>query len=232
MLDRFIDIDSGLVVGQHSAYEYYTVGQRAMIPSVANRYYVVGRKKNAILSTPPQALVVENMLCADIKQVASNRIPSNCEIADVGASDAAVTGDVYIAQGADHPALYSPYILQPLSSINWIAGTAPQALLRQLQLSRDSGDASLVQEEYRCECKCRYSQLPTPCSITVVPADPSLARYTTGDEAMLKVVFDDHQRAITAGQIIALYDGEVCLGGAVIAEQPLFLGEDKEPVYL
>jgi hypothetical protein len=203
-----------------------------MIPSVANRNYVVGRKKSTLPTTPPQALAVENMLCADIKQVASNRVYSSCEIAGVNASETTVTGDVYIAQGADHPALYSPYILQPLSSINWIAGSAPPALLRQLQLSRDSGDTSSVQEGYRCECKCRYSQLPTPCTITVVPADLSHARSTTDDSVMLRIEFDVHQRAITAGQIIALYDREVCLGGAVIAEQPLFLGKDKEPVYL
>jgi tRNA-specific 2-thiouridylase len=33
----------------------------------------------------------------------------------------------------------------------------------------------------------------------------------------LDIRFDDAQRAVTPGQSVVLYDGEVCLGGAVIA---------------
>jgi tRNA-uridine 2-sulfurtransferase len=32
----------------------------------------------------------------------------------------------------------------------------------------------------------------------------------------LEVVFDEPQRAVTPGQSVVFYDGEACLGGAVI----------------
>ena len=37
------------------------------------------------------------------------------------------------------------------------------------------------------------------------------------DDGCLEVVFTRPQRAVTPGQSVVLYDGDVCLGGAVIA---------------
>jgi tRNA-specific 2-thiouridylase len=54
---------------------------------------------------------------------------------------------------------------------------------------------------YRCTAKVRYRQEDTPCTI-----------HEGG-----RVVFDIPQRAVTAGQSVVFYNGEVCLGGAVIA---------------
>lgn len=53
---------------------------------------------------------------------------------------------------------------------------------------------------YRCTAKVRYRQEDTPCTL-----------YENG-----RVVFDEAQRAVTAGQSVVFYDGEVCLGGGVI----------------
>ena len=36
------------------------------------------------------------------------------------------------------------------------------------------------------------------------------------DDGSLRVRFDAPQRAVTPGQSVVLYDGEACLGGAVI----------------
>jgi len=58
-------------------------------------------------------------------------------------------------------------------------------------------------------------------------------RYRQGDQACTlhhgpdgyRVVFDSPQRAVTPGQSVVLYDGEVCLGGGVIERaEPWFEG--------
>ncbi|MDO8272633.1 MAG: tRNA 2-thiouridine(34) synthase MnmA [Gammaproteobacteria bacterium] len=58
----------------------------------------------------------------------------------------------------------------------------------------------------RCMAKIRYRQADQAC---VVEQD--------GDEAV-RVTFTTPQRAVTPGQTIVFYDGEVCLGGAVIEQ--------------
>lgn len=55
----------------------------------------------------------------------------------------------------------------------------------------------------QCEAKVRYRQADQKCTVNI---------FNEG----LDVVFDEPQRAITPGQSIVLYDGDRCLGGAVI----------------
>ena len=57
---------------------------------------------------------------------------------------------------------------------------------------------------FRCTAKTRYRQADQPCEVHV-SADG------------LEVRFDEPQRAVTPGQSAVFYDGEACLGGAVIA---------------
>ena len=56
----------------------------------------------------------------------------------------------------------------------------------------------------RCAAKARYSQVETPCTAYPLP------------DSGLRVVFDQPQRAITAGQAVVLYDGDEVLGGGTI----------------
>lgn len=56
----------------------------------------------------------------------------------------------------------------------------------------------------RCAAKTRYSQVETPCTAYPLPGGG------------LRVVFDQPQRAITAGQAVVLYDGDEVLGGGTI----------------
>ncbi|MGM0562694.1 MAG: tRNA 2-thiouridine(34) synthase MnmA, partial [Pseudomonadota bacterium] len=57
---------------------------------------------------------------------------------------------------------------------------------------------------HRCEAKIRYRQQQQPCTVELLP------------ERRARVVFDQPQRAITAGQSVVFYDGEDCLGGGII----------------
>ena len=57
---------------------------------------------------------------------------------------------------------------------------------------------------FRCTAQTRYRQPDEPCEVAVL------------DDGCLDVRFGRPQRAVTPGQSVVLYDGEVCLGGAVI----------------
>jgi len=57
----------------------------------------------------------------------------------------------------------------------------------------------------KCKAKIRYRQVEEPCTVT-----------QKGDA--LLVEFDDPQRAITPRQSVVFYDGNTCLGGAIIKE--------------
>lgn len=58
---------------------------------------------------------------------------------------------------------------------------------------------------FACTAQTRYRQADQDCEVRVL------------DDGTLDVVFGEPQRAVTPGQSLVLYDGEVCLGGAVIA---------------
>ncbi len=58
----------------------------------------------------------------------------------------------------------------------------------------------------RCRARVRYKQTEQPATVT-----------QTGEDE-LEVVFDEPQRAITAGQAVVLYDGDLVLGGGRIAQ--------------
>ena len=69
---------------------------------------------------------------------------------------------------------------------------------------------------FGCLAQSRYRQPAEPCRVLV------------RDDGRLEVAFDRPQRAVTPGQSLVLYDGDVCLGGAVIeaTDAPLDRGHD------
>ncbi len=81
----------------------------------------------------------------------------------------------------------------------------PALVARQINLLgerlRDAGAAGL-----RCSAKIRYNHEPQPATATLVGADE------------IRVRFDSPQSAITPGQAMALFDGDVVLGGGWIEE--------------
>jgi len=58
--------------------------------------------------------------------------------------------------------------------------------------------------QFRCKAKTRYRQPDQDCQVTLL------------GNGGVQVVFDQPQRAVTPGQSVVFYDGEVCLGGGVI----------------
>lgn len=60
-------------------------------------------------------------------------------------------------------------------------------------------------DRFQCTAQTRYRQADEACEVIV------------GDDGCLEVRFANPQRAVTPGQSLVLYDGSVCLGGAVIA---------------
>jgi tRNA-specific 2-thiouridylase len=99
------------------------------------------------------------------------------------------TNTLYVVQGHDHPWLLSSALVADDAS--WTASSPPPA-------------GSLA-------AKTRYRQADAAC-LLAPPASPE-----SGPQAF-ELWFAAPQWAVTPGQSAVVYDGEVCLGGGVIAE--------------
>jgi len=95
-----------------------------------------------------------------------------------------------VAQGSDHPALFSTAL--QASQIEWINHRAPALPLR-------------------CTAKIRYRQADQVCLV-----EPDQTPGTSNGQ--VRVSFDKPQRAVTPGQAIVFYQGDICLGGGVIEQ--------------
>ena len=111
---------------------------------------------------------------------------------------------LYVVQGASHPALFSYGLLAV--DVNWISGRPPI-----------SGTAP-----FSCTAKFRYRQADQAVTVTVLPDGPCLVR------------FQQPQKAVTPGQAVVFYDGDVCLGGGTIhhiyKEEPYVLAGYTRPL--
>jgi tRNA-specific 2-thiouridylase len=62
---------------------------------------------------------------------------------------------------------------------------------------------------FECTCKIRYRQSDQKCTVEILDTP-------TETGSLVRVNFEKPQRAVTAGQWVVLYDGDVCLGGGEI----------------
>ena len=108
------------------------------------------------------------------------------------ARKAMATNTLYVVQGHDHPWLQSATLVA--TDAAWIAGAAPQG--------------------ERFAAKTRYRQPDAAC--TLVTGDGG-AGGGASETPGFTLRFDSPQWGVAPGQSAVLYDGEVCLGGGVIA---------------
>ena len=91
---------------------------------------------------------------------------------------------LYVAQGEQHPSLYTTELLG--EDVLWIT--------------------EKPQFPFRGTAKFRYRQKDIPVTV-----------YEHQDEGV-RVVYDEPVRSITPGQFAVFYDGEICLGSAIITK--------------
>jgi len=111
---------------------------------------------------------------------------------------------LYVVQGGNHPALFSHGLLAV--DVNWIGGRAP------------AGGS----EPFSCTAKFRYRQADQAVTVNVLPGGQCLVRFA------------QPQKAVTPGQAVVFYDGDVCLGGGTIhyiyKEEPYVRAEYARPL--
>ena len=100
-----------------------------------------------------------------------------------------VNNRLVVGQGHEHPLLLSTQLDSQV--VDWVAG------------SQDISATGLS-----CVAKTRYRQADQACTLYPHPAVAGAVH----------VVFDQAQRAATPGQSVVFYQGECCLGGAVIQQ--------------
>ena len=104
---------------------------------------------------------------------------------------------LWVVQGHDHPWLLSPQL--QATDVSWCAGQSP------------------APGAYAA--KTRYRQADAPCSYLPLPMTEGQVNSEPGCELGFELDFAQDQWAVTPGQSAVLYDGEVCLGGGVIASR-------------
>ncbi len=100
-----------------------------------------------------------------------------------------------VVQGKDHPLLYSQAL--SASNLHWVSGKAPLP-------------------PFQCLAKTRYRQPDQACTITSITKNSKSTTQNAENTSSCVVEFDSPQFAVTPGQSVVFYQGEICLGGGVI----------------
>ena len=107
---RFIDVDTGREVGRHEGKEALTIGQGARIGGCRDKYFIV---------THGNGLGTGNGSLGGVKG------------GPLG------PGDVWVARGTHHPALFSSFLVVRNDEFSWVSGELPITLQRKLGQLRE-----------------------------------------------------------------------------------------------
>ena len=114
---------------------------------------------------------------------------------------------VFVCNSTHHPALYADELFVDFDAFNWIG------------MGEDGGDSEQQGGKYythvprplvegdsiRLLARVRHLQPLTPCTVTWIQSSDN--KKSCGDKGHFMVQFDKATRAITPGQIVALYAG-------------------------
>jgi len=156
------------------------------------------------------------------------------------------TGNVYVCKGKDHPKLWTrsctsssfswtaghPPQQLTNGSTNGLTNIAQEQQHPTVLLPTNEVVSTVTKEDdafltrkgavLNCLCRVRYRQTMVPCTVrlltnenTTAVVDSAVAQSGVV-EPVVCVVFDEPVEAVAPGQIVALYDGVICLGGGNI----------------
>ena len=128
------------------------------------------------------------------------------------------TNTVFVCNSTHHPALYTDELFVDFDSFNWIG------LGRNKSSGRSYGIEHIPRpliegRSIKLLARTRHLQPLASCTVTWKQQYAMSQSTTSGNRGHLVVRFDNPMRAITPGQIVALYagnDGLICLGGGPI----------------
>ena len=127
-ISRFIDINTGTVVGTHEGRELYTIGQKARISGCLTKHYIVEK----IINDDVDDNYNENENVIKNDNIILNHNDNNNH-----ESNYLRNGDIYVTGDKYHKLLYKSSIIIPLDQFNWISEVIPKQLLQTLRDARD-----------------------------------------------------------------------------------------------
>ena len=110
-------------------------------------------------------------------------------------------GDLHVVSSPSHPLLMSKQLVIEEEKFSWVTGSMPASL--------ECAEGGKL----RCKYKARYRQEPECCEVEVTTTS---SNKEESGQRLIIVTFDNPQRAITVGQVLALYNDDECLGGGII----------------
>ncbi|PWN18280.1 5-methylaminomethyl-2-thiouridylate-methyltransferase [Microstroma glucosiphilum] len=210
---------AGDVLGHHQGLHTLTIGQRARLPGLLQKWFVARKEVGEI---------------GDVAQV--QRAPGGGQ-----------EGRAIVVPGADHPLLLCTAVELPLSTFKWVAHGGPPAELFAQSPGEDGPGMKLLAqvrhrtEETPCQVTLRSSpgdpssegmlhvsfaaslsapfESPSPDGQATATSHSPSASPLPGQAPNVPGLSRDpamKPSAICPGQVLALYDGNRCLGSAVI----------------